>query len=331
MTRFETLQPELPYNELEARATRREIKTRRPNGSFKTREIWEPNDELRQKHVTALEYLYRLGVPKELRFAFGGMPGRTLYDNSQTHQDGEEFYLLDLTDAYASVDRTVLRERVAEFLRPGSSSHVYERAWLERFIENDALLEGVSGLPLGLPASPMLCNMYYGAMDKAINSLLNDGRRYRGRPEALFTYTRWIDDITISAKQEGLLTPSVRRAIRECVEKYGGTINHGKSKLYSLKNGPVTITGMSLYPDRRIAPAPRLVDAVTRKLAEAADKLTRGELTWADMDEVNGYKSILHLTKTGSPEHSGSRTVRSLAVRYDEFAREALAALPPRA
>ena len=136
-------------------------------------------------------------------------------------------------------------------------------------------------------------------------------------------YTRWLDDLTVSAPQRDL-TPGKRRAIRDIITEIPGfEIETRKTRFHKLGNGAVTITGISLYPDGRMTPSPALLDQTAELFADAQKRQESGEvLTEQEMSEINGFNSILHMT--GGPERTGSRLVRELSVRYQDIARRSL-------
>lgn len=298
-------------NEEPANATQHIIRTIRSDGSMKERIVWEPDPDMRARHDEALRLFHALHIP--MAHAFGGVKGRGIFDNIAQHRSSEYFYQTDIKDAYPSVNQDRLRS-IAERAIKKYAFLDKTRGNLMHFMENDAFLKGVPGLPLGLPASPYLCNLYFSPMDQSIHTRLN-----RNGDAPPVKYTRWIDDLTISAVKKYQLSKNERRRVREIVQGFGVRINHAKSKFHSLAEGPVTVTGMSLYPDGRIAPSPSLMDKVVKKLETAQTKLASGELDHGDLDELNGYKSILFATKTGRPKNSGQKSVRDLAERYDEF------------
>ena len=118
--------------------------------------------------------------------------------------------------------------------------------------------------------------------------------------------------------------PQKRRAIREIITEIPGfEIEKRKTRFHKLGSGAVTITGVSLYPDRRMTASRELLDKTAELFADAQKRLESGEvLTEQEMGEINGFNSILHMT--AKPENTGSRLVRALSVQYHDIARRSL-------
>lgn len=281
----------------------------------KTRTVYRPSDELRAVHHEVLAGLRHLRI--DMPFAYGGVRGRSLLDHVEQHAGHQQFYLLDLKDAFASVDISHLRSEMFHAVGPKSPISISR---MSDFIRNEATIDGVDGLPLGLPASPMLFNIYCRKMDQRLGKLC--------RTEGI-TYTRWLDDLTFSSSQSPRhFDRPLRRNIRAIIEETPGMkINDGKAKLLSGKK-PVTITGLTVYPpgatgDVKIAPSRELLDAVRATLEEARAVLDQGgDLSEDDMDLLHGYNSVLHMA--GDPVESKSRAVRDFSEVYRALTRRAV-------
>lgn len=287
------------------------------DGRMKTRQVWEPSEEVRQRHDEMLSTLRGLNIP--LPRAYGGVRGKSLRDNIEPHRGNDVFYMIDIKDAYGSVDVEHLRDSVNSTLRRKGHSAKLQKE-VDDFIAEDAVIEGVPGLPLGYPASPYLFNLYCREMDGRLSYALSKLPWDFGQS---VEYTRWLDDLTFSGKGRSL-SSSKRRVIRDIVQETPGfAIEHAKSRYHKLGNGAVTVTGISLYPDGRMAPSPALLER-TREVFDLADEaLSRdGALDESTLAELHGYNSVLHIA--GEPERSGSRLVRKLSVRYQDIARRSL-------
>lgn len=289
------------------------------DGRMKTREVWEPDEETRIRHEGMLQRLYELDIP--MPYAYGGVPGKGLRDNVEPHRHSEVFYMLDIKNAYGSVDIDYLREKAARSVPRGIGNAGLRRS-LDQFITEDAVIEGVPGLPQGYPASPYLFNLYCREMDGRLAYAISHlPWEFRSR----IKYTRWLDDLTFSGSWKDL-TAQKRRSIRDIVaETPGFEIETRKTRLHKIGNGAVTITGISLYPDGRMTPSRALVEKIIKLFDETEVRIAAGEVfTKEDIGIINGYNSVLHMTG-GGPEKTGSRLVRNLSVRYEDIARRALA------
>jgi len=312
-----------PHDTTEPKAVVRHI----PKANGKTREVWIPSQEVSDAHHAALGVFQRMRIP--MPYAYGGVPGKNLLKHIQPHKAHDTFMMLDIVDAYGSVKEDSLKRRVRQAaFRYAKDPQQIE--FIESFMEEYAFLPDVKGLPQGFPASPFLFNLYCQDMDTEIADYLEyEQAYYNKKTEGLSAYTRWLDDLTISVGREfyGGLSDEVRSDIREIVEKYGFTIHHRKSRNHTLNKGPVTITGLSIYPGpnqkspdeservqgRRIAPAPHLLELTKQVIDETFNRINNGEARRADRDIIAGYYGVLSLG--GKPEKSRSKTVRNLAER----------------
>lgn len=279
-----------------------------PDGSTKARDIYVPTDEVRTRHEKMLRRLHALEIP--FPHAYGGLPGFGVIDNVRPHQQSNYFYKLDIKDAFPSVDHEWLHRTVHDTLveRRVQKSDIRD---IDHFVEQDAIIDGCPGLPLGYPASPFLFNVYCRPTDKAIGAGLASRELFGMQ---VVKYSRWLDDLTFSSQTP--IDEAHRKLLRKWVHMTPGfAINHAKSQRHSLERGPVTVTGVSLYPDRRMAPSPELLDKVRLQFGRMAEFIAAGvELTPEEIGAFNGYHSVLHMT--GDPLKSRSAMVRRFGKQY---------------
>jgi hypothetical protein len=313
-----------------------------PRKDGSVRFVWEPSAEVKDAHQRAIDTLYALNIP--LPYAYGGLPGKNLYKHIQPHKNNDVFYMIDIADAYGSVDKDKLINTVM--------GHVVEHAdnpddvrFIEGFLTHHAFLTEVDGLPQGFPASPLLFNLYCKNMDDELAHAMGL-LQYRGAPFVRrVAYTRWLDDMTFSVDRHVDNSPgftkSHRALLRNIIASHGFSVAHHKSRFHSLDNGPVTITGLSLYPSRmqhnwslnddtikarlegrRIAPSRELITAVNEQFTIIEQKVRKGTATQSDIDLLHGYNGVLHLGQ--DPETHKSRFIQELHRRYRKLARQAL-------
>ena len=132
------------------------------------------------------------------------------------------------------------------------------------------------------------------------------------------TYTRYLDDLTFSTRQN--LGDRRRRMLRDIIERHEGmAINHRKSRLHSLENGPVTITGISIQPDGRVQPSPQILESARVVFSGAIEMGRAGiALTESELGALHGYHGAIDQLTYGE-------TVASK--KLDSLYRQALAAL----
>lgn len=268
----------------------------------KARNIDVPDAEARKYHRGLLRQLYSLDLPFE--HATGGIPGKSLVDNIRPHSDSRTFYTLDIKNAFPSVDG----DRLAFQL---TNLGVFDDLTTTRADLYEYCLDPQTrGLILGAPSSPFLFNIYCSPLDEVIADYCYG----RG-----LVYTRYFDDITVSAPTGATLGKHSRRNIRELIMADGWELAHHKSKVHSLDNGPVTITGISIYPTGYWKMSPGLVEKVVQTFDKIALKLADGEvITNHDIGLLHGYHGVITSTYD---ERRGQPTPleRRLLARYNEL------------
>jgi hypothetical protein len=199
----------------------------------------------------------------------------------ERHRKNRFFYLLDITDAYLSVDSN----RLAMILSRLGFGDINEiLAFLRKYC-----LTPQEGLATGAPASPDLFNLYaYSTIDAPL-------QEYCFKHD--LTVTRYLDDITVSARDDteiplgNPIGKCKRRAIRNIVNNAGFRISHHKSKVVDLKKGPVVITGIGLELGGRMFLRQGFMRKANRLLRQAiADPLLHH-------DKVSGAMGVIRSAK----------------------------------
>lgn len=265
------------------------------HGKLKAREIMMPDEEATEAHNAALKRMYEDGLVDN-PWATGSIPGKSLIDNIAPHQSNDMFLLLDITNAFSQVRISRLKEIFKDMYESGTFDQETLNYYND-FLDTYASSFRAKGLPQGAPCSPYLFNVYCQPMDFELGEFCE---QYN------LTYTRWLDDITISSPQAAnALSPAIRKKIRGIIESHNLPINHTKSKLHSLSNGPVTITGISLYPNGRIQPSPNLIDKMFKEFAEieaAIPGASDDELFYLKA-RLSGWNGVLEsMTMPGAPK-----------------------------
>ena len=204
-------------------------------GTTKIRTIFSPNNAMRQVHKIFIRFLRSLAL--NLSCAKGATSGSSTKKNVLVHRINRYFYLLDIKNAFPSVDGKRLAEIIAgssELLR-GKKDEIF--AFLKAYCLSDA-----HGLLVGAPASPDLFNIYAACL---VDEKLSEFSKKHG-----ITYTRYLDDLTFSSPRK--IGKRKRKEIRKIVEGAGFVISHRKSAVYDLKRGPIEINGIGLEFGGRI-------------------------------------------------------------------------------
>lgn len=204
-------------------------------GTTKIRKLEAPNEPMRIVHRALLRYLRGLSV--DMPYATACRAGDSPLKNVERHKANRYFYLVDLCEAYRNVDGEKLTS-VLIALDPRLRGRFEEvRAFLTRYC-----LSRFGGLPIGAPASPDLFNFYCAELiDKRVAELC----RIYG-----FTYTRYLDDLTISGTQP--ISRRVRKQVRDIIKEAGFQVNHPKAEVKDLAKGTITVNGVGLEMGGRI-------------------------------------------------------------------------------
>jgi hypothetical protein len=262
------------------------------HGHQKKRDILDPDQETRDAHASMLKYFYDFGfldttdLPNNF-FVSAGMPETNILQNILPHRDNMTFYKLDFTNAFPSVNLDILKEKlVARAIELGRGSAV--QSYMHTFIDEFVATPEVTGLPLGAPASPYLFNFYLHEMDAVLSAFCEAKN---------LTYTRWFDDVTVSSpKKDDTLGKDTRREIRAIMEEKSGIrINPLKTHLHRRIDKPVTITGVSIYPDRHIQARPQIIKNALDVFNAVADEVydVSSIITPSHLGLVDGHHGAL--------------------------------------
>lgn len=270
-------------SENKAHFTERTIRQERKDGTVKYRTLMVPSEETMKRHRTMLQFLYSLAIP--MPYATGAIPGKDLLDNVRPHRQSNSFYKLDLKNAFPSVDKVELGRIAQKPIIP--KRHQSE---VVHFIESWGTHPEIPGLPLGAPTSPFLFNMYCLPMDRKLGAYCMDNG---------IIYTRYLDDLTFSVPDR--LGKIRRKQLNSLIESQPGmVINHPKSRVHNLDVGPVTITGISLYPDRRLGASPWLLETAHQTFEQVALDVNNGvPVLDEDIGRLHGYHGAIHQLTPG--------------------------------
>ena len=207
----------------------------------KLRKISNPNRPMSILHKRFVGYLRGLKIKELLRFATGSRVGTSAVRNVKMHSQNRFFYILDIKDAFRSVNL----DRLADILiKLDSNLDFQKREEVREFLEKYFFAE-YGGLNLGGPASNDLFNIYAGSV---LDDLL---RVFLGNLPIEVCYTRYVDDLTFSSKE--LITKKIRRAIREIVVRQTGfELSVSKSQFRDLEKKPIFINGVGIKPDHSL-------------------------------------------------------------------------------
>ena len=198
----------------------KEFKIPKKTHGFRT--INAPDDILKPKMAKVAKIL-----SDELQIlahdsAWAYVKGRDVITAMKEHQKNNSrwFLKLDLKDFFGSCSVDFIVQQL-EKIYPFA---VYPST-MPRIIANFATLNG--GLPQGTPLSPMLTNLIMIEIDYKINRLIYDLTQEAGLFKQHYVYTRYADDIIISAKNN-FKYDIIIEAIDNLLEDTPLTINREK-------------------------------------------------------------------------------------------------------
>lgn len=255
----------------------------------KWRTIHNPNKAMRVLHKRFLAWLESRHVP--LPNATGSRKRMSPIKNVLRHQGNRYFYLLDIKDAYGSVDNI----RLSALLCSLDARLQGQEESLEEFLAYNFLETLEGGLITGGVASPALWNHYAGILlDRPLKAICD---------QYGLVYTRYVDDITISSVEP--IGKRKKRAIRNLFETVEFPTNHRKAKYYDLKQQAIVITGVGLEWKTRTFLPRHYVDRIEGLLHQA---ITKGGIS---RQRILGVMSVFWaVTNKNTMNQSEHRLVR---------------------
>lgn len=272
------------------------------SGKFKVREVFEPTEETAREHLEILKLFETLGISMHMPYATGSVVGKDALDNVRPHCENDYFYITDLRDAFPSVDIDTLIQIIRSPIIP-----LAQQERIVKFIVDYGTEFSAPGLPLGAPASPLLFNIYCLPMDRQIGQYCDS--------EGDIVYTRYLDDLTFSSKKK--IGKKRRAVLRNIIESHPGmNISHPKSRVLDIKDGPITITGTSIYchadGSRRLSPSPQIMDDARLCFEAILAKISEGDdVSESDIGRLHGYHGAL-VQRSEGPQTERFRNALSL-------------------
>lgn len=176
-----------------------------PKKTHGYRTINAPVEEAMKAMRSVAHYL---GLITEYKFhnsAWAYVPGRDVVGAMKTHADNKSrwFLKIDLKKFFDSCTPTFIEEQLMQVYPFG---YIYEHADETKYEAAKQTLGKLirwctlEGLPQGTPISPILTNIIMIPIDYQITKLLNDLVDTDDITKQRYVYTRYADDIIISAK-----------------------------------------------------------------------------------------------------------------------------------
>lgn len=224
-----------------------------PKGGGNYRSIYIPNWEYMEQLKSYLPYLEnRLKDLDTTKANFAFIRGKNCVAHAYQHLGYKYTLSLDIKDFFDHITR----------------EHV------KGVVPNEMLLLCfIDGAPRqGLPTSPVISNLAFLNVDKEISESLE-------KIQVDCCYTRYADDLYFSFD-----TKRDRKKIEILVErilnKHGFLVNQNKSKLQSISNGRVIITGIALGKDGVYATR-KIKKKIRAAVHQKNRKSERGLIEWS--------------------------------------------------
>ncbi|HEX8591542.1 MAG TPA: CHC2 zinc finger domain-containing protein [Candidatus Paceibacterota bacterium] len=240
----------------------------------KERQLAVPNPAMKQLHARLTGRLHLIeNLEGILTSSYGALNGGSIVTNAAQHVRNRHFYMLDLRDAYPSTSLPLLAD-VLRSADPELGSYEEILSFLLRFCRGRN-----GGLAVGAPASPKLFDLYCAhEIDIWMRDICTES-----------TYTRYLDDLTISSKKP--LAGIMRRRIREVIQAAGFAEHRRKSRIedrmYQSPAKPLKVTGVVITRRGFLRPDPKLESEIRSFSARKSSALAPEEL--ARLRGLAGY------------------------------------------
>jgi RNA-directed DNA polymerase len=205
---------------------------------IKDRRIYRPNKKLKAYHSFLNTFMCE-HLDLNGRVVYSYRKGINPHQSVAAHALNRAFFQTDIMNFFGSIDREMVRSAIIDrgVRIPIADLHAH----LERILD----LTTVNGtLPVGFSTSPLISNACLTGFD---NDLEEHCR------EAGLTYTRYADDIVLSAQNREALK-DVGSLVREFLVRHLGEkirLNSSKSKLTTIGR-KVKVLGMVITPSGQV-------------------------------------------------------------------------------
>ena len=179
----------------------------------KLREVVSVKGQLRTLQTNLLCNLLKPNL-KPSPFSHGGVVGRNILTNAEPHRNSVYYLATDITDFYPTIGR---RKILSLFSKEFRCSREVSYACTKLCTRDGRLAQG-------LIASPILADRLMAGPDRRIGIMCD---KLSKASRSVVPYTRYVDDLTISAKFP-IDSGSTPRIVSEILKEYGFKINHSK-------------------------------------------------------------------------------------------------------
>lgn len=263
-----------------------------PKKSGGFREISAPVPELKLKQREILDKLYQSKILEHISpYAYGFIPGRSIYSNAQVHAGKKFLVNIDIKDFFPNCHKSKLDSK----------------SILRKLLNDEELgfLFHKDALPQGAPTSPLVSNIFLADFDSVLPTVL------RRTISDDIRYSRYADDITISSNSKAIFSKTCMKIISDVLTHYGFEINHKKTR-YMSPSSRQEVTGLVLNSGK-----PTVSRKFRRNLRAAVHNIVSGKVipSEKELNRIKGHLSFCMQV----PEHRewAAQLLSQLGVRVN--------------
>lgn len=245
------------------------------------RAIFHPSKQTKSIQYALMSLLDPMLSPHDCAVAYRRGLASPLLKNALWHAQQPYALHIDFNDFFPSIQPDDLFSCLTDPRNPKK----IELAELDREFLREVLFikspNGILGLPIGAPSSPMISNGIMRQMDEEIYD-------YARKNE--FIYTRYADDLIFSTHHRGSSVKFLE-GLRTIISKCGYphlTINEAKTRLMSRKSRRV-VTGLIIGPHGSVSIGRKR----KRYLRKLLNDLLHNKLSPKEMNYLKGYLAFV--------------------------------------
>ncbi len=212
----------------------RPVRIPKKKGGYRILQI--PGENLKSLQKKILQSFYQMHI--SFPCAHGFHPGKSAYTNASVHKDAKKLLGMDIKDAFGSIDvRKALKPQLLKLLGSYGTDFVLKYSTCPN--------QHTRGLPQGAPTSGYLLNLALFSFDAYISAVCHSLGLH---------YSRFADDICISATKENITSFSTRgmiNLVEDQLNTLGFRINRKKVHIHSHR---ISATGYVLNSGRATIP-----------------------------------------------------------------------------
>ena len=262
----------------------------------KSRVIQSPNDPLKSLQRNLLGFF---GEYDAFYPGCTAREGMSTVANAAPHQGARILFKTDIKSFYPSI---TLHHLLRNLDRHGGNRRWIERARSE-IVHCLISVKGELVLPTGAPTSPILSCIAATDLDHSLAEIAS---------QFGFIYTRYIDDLTFSSKEER--KDELESRVKAAIWLHGFECNYKKTKwLTPDSDDQFSVTGISLVDDRRLTGVPKEIRRICRaRLDKVAlnniplDKVTQGYMSYIQMIDRSVYLKLQDYLETRKARYAAA-------------------------